>query len=147
MRAHRNLPFHWLEVWNGSFFERCDLADHGFVLYLGHHGSPCAHIPRNEQAVSFVVVHVNGVHRCRIQYCHCPGRRTEMSQLLRSDLFPASTERIETAFTCELLERYHVDFDVTKRNAQDFMRILAILTPQDQETGKVKVSSPSACGV
>ncbi|KAH9902473.1 hypothetical protein C8Q73DRAFT_609081, partial [Cubamyces lactineus] len=136
--GHRNLPFHWLEIWNGDFFEKTDLADAGFVLYLGHGGDPCCNIPRGELPAAFIVVHINGIHRVALHYCHCPGRLSDISQLVRADMFPASTERIETAFTCELLERYHIDFDVTKRSAQDFVRILTMLTPIDKETGKVK---------
>ncbi|KAH9885218.1 hypothetical protein C8Q73DRAFT_660167, partial [Cubamyces lactineus] len=138
VQRHRNLPFHWLEVWNGEYFQRRDLGDCGFVLYLGHHRDPCNHIPQGAPPAAFVVVHLNGVHRVSLHYCHCPGRHSDMSQLVRADMFPASIDRIETAFTCELLERYHLDFDVSKRSAQDFVRILTILTPIDKATGKVK---------
>ncbi|KAI0652689.1 hypothetical protein C8Q79DRAFT_997656 [Trametes meyenii] len=136
--AHRNLPYHWIEWWNGTFFTRRDLADFGFVVHLGHHGDPCPHLPTNSVPANFVIVHDNGVHRCNLSYCHCPGRRAEWSQLIRRDLFPASMERVETAFTCELLERFHVDFDVTKRSVQDFMQVLSHISGGEKEQGQAK---------
>ncbi|KAH9894232.1 hypothetical protein C8Q73DRAFT_646680 [Cubamyces lactineus] len=137
-RNHRNLPFHWIDIWNGAFFERRDLSDAGFVLYLGHHGDPCPHIPTRSHPVVFVIVHDNGVHSSKVHYCHCPGRLSQLRQLVRSDLFPATLERIETVFTCEVLERFHVDFDVCKRSSQDFVRILNLMSGGTQETGEVK---------
>ncbi|KAH9852429.1 hypothetical protein C2E23DRAFT_730568 [Lenzites betulinus] len=136
--SHRNLPFHWLSFWNGDYFERRDLVDFGFIIHLGHHGDPCPHIPTGDDPIKFVIVHDNGVHSCRLQYCHCPGRPSRLSQLLRADLFPATLERIETAFTCEVLERFHLDFDVSKRSTQDFVRILEQLSSPDDNTGRVK---------
>ncbi|KAI0359016.1 hypothetical protein OH77DRAFT_1502180 [Trametes cingulata] len=138
VQAHRNLPFHWVEVWNGFFFQRRDLRDLGFVVYLGHHGDACPHIPTGHSPISFVIVHDNGIHQCRLHYCHCPGRRDKLSQLVRADLFPASLDRIETAFTCDVLERFHVDYDVSKRSTQDFVRVLTSLSASDEETGEVK---------
>ncbi|KAI0352177.1 hypothetical protein OH77DRAFT_1460988 [Trametes cingulata] len=136
--AHRNLPFHWIDVWNGTFFQRRDLRDLGFVCYLGHHGDACPHIPTGRPPAAFVIVHDNGIHQCRLHYCHCPGARENLSQLLRADLFPATLERTETAFTCEVLERFHVDFDISKRSTQDFVRVLTSLSARDRDTGEVK---------
>ncbi|KAI0360938.1 hypothetical protein OH77DRAFT_1393632 [Trametes cingulata] len=138
VRAHRNLPFHWIDVWNGAFFERRDLHDLGFVCYLGHHGDACPHIPTGRPPIAFVIVHDNGVHHCSLHYCHCPRAREELSQLVRADLFPATLERPETAFTCDVLERFHVDFDISKRSTQDFVRVLTSLSACDKDTGDVK---------
>ncbi|KAH9858371.1 hypothetical protein C2E23DRAFT_718713 [Lenzites betulinus] len=138
LQNHRNLPLHWLAVWNGEFFERRDLADYGFVIYLGHHGDRCQNIPSGDAPIKFVIVHDNGVHNCQLHYCHCPGRPTQLSQLIRADLFPATLERTETAFTCEVLERFHLDFDISKRSVQDFVRILEQLSAPDDDTGRVK---------
>ncbi|KAH9853109.1 hypothetical protein C2E23DRAFT_701397, partial [Lenzites betulinus] len=138
VRAHLHLPFHWLFHWNGKFFDRRDLADFGYVIYLGHHGSPCAHIPTTSTPVTFTIVHDNGVHSCKLHYCHCAGCPHQMSQLVRADLFPATLERTETAFTCDVLERFHLDFDISKRSVQDFVRILEQLSPPDQDSGRVK---------
>ncbi|KAH9856760.1 hypothetical protein C2E23DRAFT_722024 [Lenzites betulinus] len=138
VRLHRNLPLHWLSVWNGDFFQRRDLAHFGFVWYLGHHGDPCPNIPVGDPPIKFVVVHDNGVHSSLLHYCHCPGRPSRLSQLVRADLFPATLDRIETAFTCHVLERFHLDFDVSKRSTQDFVRILEQLSPNDDPMSPAK---------
>ncbi|KAI0362919.1 hypothetical protein BV20DRAFT_1040149 [Pilatotrama ljubarskyi] len=138
VHAHRNLPLHWIDVWNGSYFQRRDLLDLGFVIYLGHRGDACTHIPTGQTPVSFVIVHDNGIHHCHLHYCHCPGRREPLSQLIRADLFPSSLDRIETAFTCEVLERFHIDYDISKRSTQDFVRVLTQLSASDEATGEVK---------
>ena len=47
-KVHRCLPFHLIERWNGSFFEKQTLALAGFVLRLGHHGLPCVTVTANK---------------------------------------------------------------------------------------------------
>lgn len=140
VRGHRNLPFHWLDVWNGSYFDRHDLSDYGYELFLGHNGSPCPNIDYRDNATRLVVVHDNGIHNCQLRYCFCGGGMMKLSQLIRADLFPASLARIETAFTCEVLERFHLDYDISKRSSQDFVRVLSQLSARDAITGEVKVS-------
>ncbi|KAH9846525.1 hypothetical protein C2E23DRAFT_715586, partial [Lenzites betulinus] len=136
--SHRHLPFHWLSYWNGRFFERRDLSAFGHVINLGHHGGVCPHLPTGQRPLAFVIVHTNGVHHCKLHYCHCTGRRVRLSQLVCADLFPATLERTETAFTCEILERFHLDFDISKRSVQDFVRVLEQLSPPDPNTRRVK---------
>ncbi|EIW63087.1 uncharacterized protein TRAVEDRAFT_83518, partial [Trametes versicolor FP-101664 SS1] len=138
VRGHRNLPFHWLDVWNGSYFDRHDLSDYGYELFLGHNGSPCPNIDYRDNATRLVVVHDNGIHNCQLRYCFCGGGMMKLSQLIRADLFPASLARIETAFTCEVLERFHLDYDISKRSSQDFVRVLSQLSARDAITGEVK---------
>ena len=48
-----------------------------------------------------------------------------LTQLVRADLFPATLERIETAFTVEVLRAYHLLYDTSKVSAQDFMQWVA----------------------
>ncbi|KAJ3014547.1 hypothetical protein NUW54_g1280 [Trametes sanguinea] len=120
---HINLPLHWIDCWNGTYFERRDLATLGFVIYLGHHGLPCPQLPTANKPIDFIIVHDNGVHACK---------------LIRADLFPATLERTETCFTCELLERFHVDFDISKKSAQDFLRVITRLSGGRTRDGRVK---------
>jgi len=42
--AHRSLPFHRINRWNGKFFTRSSLHAQGYIIHLGHSGNPC---PRN----------------------------------------------------------------------------------------------------
>lgn len=36
--GHQNLPFHWLDDWNGLYFDCHNLSDYGYELLLGHSG-------------------------------------------------------------------------------------------------------------
>lgn len=64
----------------------------------------------------------------------------KLSQLIRANLFPTSLVQIETVFTCEVLERFHLGYNISKRNSQDFVRVLSQLSARDAITGEVKVS-------
>jgi hypothetical protein len=43
--AHKSLPFHRINRWNGKFFTRSSLHAQGYIMNLGHGGNPC---PRYE---------------------------------------------------------------------------------------------------
>ena len=143
LSAHRHLPYHWIEEWNSNYFERRDLGDIGLVLHLGHRGLSCPERPTGDTSVRFVIVHNNGVHTCRLQYCHCPHQPDCVSQLIRAGLFPASVDRIETAFTLDCLKSYHKLYDVGRVSAQDFVRYLLRLSNNaDMYSVKVSYSNP-----
>ena len=119
---HRNHPLHWIDLWNGRFFERRDLSQLGFIIYLGHGGHPCHQRASNSKPINFVVVHENGVHQCKIEYCQCANRPELLSQLIRADYFPATLIRTETLFTTELLEDFILDYEISKKSTQDYLR-------------------------
>ncbi|RDX47143.1 hypothetical protein OH76DRAFT_1354705, partial [Lentinus brumalis] len=121
---HRNLPLHWIDVWNGRYFQRTDLSELGLEIHLEHRGDPCPNATLSSPAHDFVIVHENGVHNCKIRYCFCPTNPKPLSQLVRAGFFPSSVERTETAFTLEVLDDYILDFDVSKKSAQDYWRRL-----------------------
>src|SRR5258706_9142693 len=39
--VHRKLPFHHIDMWNGSFFERSELLTHELILDLCHDPGDC----------------------------------------------------------------------------------------------------------
>ncbi|TFK81364.1 hypothetical protein K466DRAFT_438418, partial [Polyporus arcularius HHB13444] len=124
--SHRNQPFHWVDKWNGSYFERKGLADLGLVMNLGHDGEPCPNLPTGApKPIDVVIVHMNGVHQGKLQECHCVNRPSLVTQLMRADIFPASLHRIETAFTHEVLKAYDLLFNLAKVSTLDFVRWLA----------------------
>lgn len=41
VRAHKYSPFHHIEEWKDSSYQRGDLDLMGYTIYLGHGGSPC----------------------------------------------------------------------------------------------------------
>ena len=119
--AHRYHPLHWIEEWNGNFFERRDLSELGLIIHLGHRGTPCPQRPSRDASVKFCIVDLNGVHECRVHYCYCVDALSQVSQLVRADLLPATLDRIETAFTVDTLKAFHVLFDIAKITNEDFV--------------------------
>lgn len=122
--AHRHLPLHWVDEWNGSWFQRRDLSALGFIIHLGHRGHPCPNVIDRTDTTDFVIVHENGVHKCRIKYCKCILGVEPHAQLLHAGYFPATLERTESAFTVDVLEDYILDFAISKKSAQDYVRRL-----------------------
>ena len=47
--AHRTLPFHRVQMWNGRFFEQSDLLTHGLTLDLRHYPDNCPSIDHNTE--------------------------------------------------------------------------------------------------
>lgn len=132
--GHRDLPFHRIEFWTGTHYERDWLSNLGVVIHLGHHGQCCPvrntvkllteielcsenwdiyHSPSGlvDQPVecnSLTVVHTNGIHKVWVRTCSCREGGEEY-QFLELGLYPASYKRIETLFTCDLLQNCRLD--------------------------------------
>ncbi|KAF7790015.1 hypothetical protein EIP86_000963 [Pleurotus ostreatoroseus] len=126
--------------WNGKYQESITLQDVGLVIQLGHPpGVPCpvpAPAPRN-----FTVLHTNGIHPVTLQFCNCDrvhnaGTRTQ--QLLRHELYGATTIDPSTCCTLRLLEQFHILTLQSKINAYDFYLSLEKLT---DNTGRRKGTS------
>ena len=41
MTAHKFLPYHRIQRWNGNYFARSTLYNQGHIVHLGHHGHAC----------------------------------------------------------------------------------------------------------
>ncbi|KAI0686909.1 hypothetical protein C8T65DRAFT_590685 [Cerioporus squamosus] len=126
--AHRNAWFHYIEAWMGQYFKRYDLISLGFIIYLGHRGQRCPHLSDQTDPSNIVVVHINGVHNCRIQYCHCPDYADHVSQLLRARVWPHTVESPQSAFTVALLRMWHQLWLNAKMSSLHFMRSVARYT-------------------
>ncbi|KAF7796504.1 hypothetical protein EIP86_007682 [Pleurotus ostreatoroseus] len=135
--AHRANPFHRIKKWNGSYQESVTLHSIGLVVQLGHPiGECCAApvpAPRN-----FTVLHTNGIHPLTLQFCGCSrahsaGSRTQ--QLLRYELYGATTTDPSTCCTLRLLEHFHMLTLQSKINAYDYYLSLEKLT---DNTGRIK---------
>ncbi|KAI1782630.1 hypothetical protein LXA43DRAFT_905174 [Ganoderma leucocontextum] len=124
--SHFHLHFHWIQRWNGQFFEPTDLAYLKHVIYLGHNDLPCPALSKDTPPTNMVVVHTNGVHCCLIHKCHCSQDGDETyAQLISSGLWPASITRPKTAFTEALMREWHLVWDILHQSAQDFFRVKA----------------------
>jgi hypothetical protein len=129
--AHINLPFHWAFVWDtmkGHFTKHdySSLSD-DCAIHLGrHHGATACEATRS--TLLFTVVHTNGVHATRVRFCGCLGAPERIEQLMRSELFPATSQDPKTAFTFSVLKNFHMHNLQSKCGAFDFVMSLRRLT-------------------
>jgi hypothetical protein len=123
--AHIKTPLHHIGEWSGTHFNRTSLFALGASLCLGHSGDKCRHrLPGPGR--STVVVHTNGIHQVRIEYCRCelPSEYSDALQLAQSRLFPATMERPETAFTFDVLNDFHLHSLTSKKAVMDYVDAL-----------------------
>lgn len=131
IKAHRSLPFHKLEQWNGQFYRRTSLQDLGHVLYLGHGGDPCPQEGISSMSSQhFTVVDSAGIFVHTVKWCQCKGATQEDKhlQLLRERLFPATIINPQTAFTFDVLDEFLIDSLECKTSASSFYQKLRRMT-------------------
>jgi hypothetical protein len=128
--SHKHLPFHFVEKWNGEFFQHTTLQELGFVLHLGHASQPCPanHDPSSPNGLLFCVIDTLGIMQHRIQPCLCQNAAPLHVQLLQMDLFPSTMERPQTVFTFSVLDRYRIESLEGKTSAYSFYNQLRRLT-------------------
>ncbi|KAI6141855.1 hypothetical protein BKA82DRAFT_115854, partial [Pisolithus tinctorius] len=129
IEQHKLRLFHWVQKWNGRFFEDFTLQLVGLVLHLGHARALClagegswedaashvddewedieeTHLNPLDDRNYLTVVDTGGVHFCNVQYCNCPGSEDSHLQLTMASLFPAMTKAPRTAFTFQVLDDF-----------------------------------------
>lgn len=121
IRNHASMPFHFADIWNGKYFEKKSQADLGRVIHLGHEGLPCPSVHVNTQPLLLDVVHLNGVHGCKVQYCKCEAAGKNWEQLLLLDLFPGTLAKTATAYSFALLKHFDLLSSISKTSAMDFV--------------------------
>ncbi|KAJ3565830.1 hypothetical protein NP233_g7389 [Leucocoprinus birnbaumii] len=107
-------------IWQDNHFSRVSLNDLGLIIHLGHGGVKCR---VSTVLKDMVVVHSNGIHRRRVQYCYCT-RLHPYEQLMAAKLFPASVADPSTAFSFEVLEDFHRHSLSSKTAAYDYCKAL-----------------------
>ena len=142
--THYSNPFHRVQKWTGFFFERIPLSELGRSIKLGHRGQPCPNRLQGSEGRATKVVHSNGIHEVRVEYCHCFHAPSEPEQLAQSFLFPATLERPETVFTFAVLKQFHILGLTAKTSAYDFFNALVNMT-NNAFPKKVPVSTYSRC--
>ncbi|KAF8435933.1 hypothetical protein L210DRAFT_3407952, partial [Boletus edulis BED1] len=104
----------------------------GLVIQLGHPtGLPCC-LPKPPHSDHFVIIHGNGIHSMTLRLCGCETTATPTQQLLQYHLFPASTDKLQTAATFSVLEEYHLLSLKSKVSAHHYY---TLLTRQSDNTG------------
>ncbi|KAH6888259.1 hypothetical protein BKA70DRAFT_1121889 [Coprinopsis sp. MPI-PUGE-AT-0042] len=135
VEAHRHLPLHHVQKWSSGCMQTVLLKDLGVRLQLGHGSDPCPH-PRRSAEDHFVIVHSSGITSLCLDYCGCATGPSQVVQLLRHRLFPATDGDPQTAATFEVLENFQMLSFTSKISALDFMTALRRRT---DNTGTVLV--------
>ncbi|KAJ7792211.1 hypothetical protein B0H14DRAFT_2269498, partial [Mycena olivaceomarginata] len=98
VKRHAVLPMHWIQEWNGTFFERRSLSSLGLVMQLGHPvGYSCSNPARAHK--DFVVIDTTGIHNITVNFCLCDGRLEKRQQLMRVCWWPATVRDPQTCAT------------------------------------------------
>ncbi|KAJ7089398.1 hypothetical protein C8R44DRAFT_556861, partial [Mycena epipterygia] len=133
IKNHKNNPFHWAHVWKPQlgFFVKHDISAVGGGTHsttLGHYGKPC---PNAGNPQMMTVVEPNGIHATKIHFCSChenPTVDSKFDQLMKAGYFPGSTDSPRTAFSFDVLKRFHLASLESKTAALDYISCLRRLT-------------------
>ncbi|KAJ7152150.1 hypothetical protein C8R43DRAFT_1127232 [Mycena crocata] len=141
---HAHLPLHWIEEWGGRNFVRKSLRELGLCVQLGHAplqpgggpGEACTF--RTHGHKDFIVLHTNGIHKVRVDYCGCgrPGKFYQRDQLLDACWWPATPKEPQTCCTFTMLRHFHALNTIGKVSGYDYYKTLELLT---DNTGNVKL--------
>ena len=111
----------------------------GLQISLGHDGEPCPNaLLSSPEQVS--AVDINGIHTCKILYCHCHWQLNKHLQLIRHGLFPSSVKQPTLLFTFRLLDDFHIHTHASRKSAYDYMKAIRRKT-NDNTPDYVKVRS------
>jgi hypothetical protein len=136
-----HFPLTFLQEWTGTFFQKCDLRNAGQRVQLGHPpGDTCTSPQRS--TCPFTVIHTNGIHLIDIWFCGCNlavhhGDRVQ--QLIRRQIFPATTTDPQTGSTFALLKFAHILSVQSKLSLYDFYISIETLTDA------IRVSDTKVC--
>ncbi|KAF8176561.1 hypothetical protein BJ912DRAFT_1024344 [Pholiota molesta] len=125
---HQSLPYHRIQFWNGSFFEKTTLRSLGLHVQLGHvvgTSCPVPVIPHNDE---FTVIDCDGVHQITLRFCGCLHSVHHTAQLLRARLFPSTTTDPRSAATFRVLETFQMLSFNSKVSAFEFYKALEART-------------------
>ncbi|KAJ7678410.1 hypothetical protein B0H17DRAFT_1236048 [Mycena rosella] len=130
VEKHAFLPTHWIEQWNGEYFERCSLYSLGLVVQLGHPpGFTCdTSTPAHKD---FVVIDLTGIHHVKLAFCECDSRISHRQQLMRVRLWPATVKKPQTCATFAVIRLFQIINCLGKVAVHDFIRSLELLTNND----------------
>lgn len=92
-----------------------------------------------------MIVDSHGVHEVGLDYCGCASSGSQTVQLLRAQLYPATTTNPRSAATFNVLRRFHLLSFESKCSAYEFYYSLARET-DNSGLEEVKVSAASIRG-
>ncbi|OCH92735.1 hypothetical protein OBBRIDRAFT_704601, partial [Obba rivulosa] len=125
---HARLPFHRLQVWVKTHFERVTLKSMGLRIQLGHPiGVPCPN-PSTAFGDDFILIDLTGIYEISIDFCDCESTLPHTKQLLRARIFPTTTIEPKTGATFRILEHFHIESAQAGTSVQAFYNTLARCT-------------------
>ncbi|KAM6493722.1 hypothetical protein JOM56_010083 [Amanita muscaria] len=129
VEGHKHLLFHRIQQWNGSFFVSVSLRSLGLIIQLNHRGQHLCSNPEANTGDVFTVIDLDGIHSVSVNFCAC-GYRTQSRyvQLLRTGLFPVTSEHPQAAITFRTLELFELLSYESKVSAFEYYRTLSRLT-------------------
>ncbi|TBU45985.1 hypothetical protein BD309DRAFT_989187 [Dichomitus squalens] len=106
-RSHCERPYNRILQWDldKRIWTKIALPQIGYELRLGHGGALCG--KSLSKASNLVVLHEHGIMDLPVVYCACEGSGSEVEQLMRAGLWPATWERPHTATSLTALEAFH----------------------------------------
>lgn len=155
--AHKHVPFHRIQLWNGKYFETSDILERRLILNLLHATNDCPLHPSNlgysasQEGVRYelndgetlnnhpppntplqselIVVTSAGIFTRSVTWCQCTkSSNTYVELLLRAKLFPASFKAPRTVFTFEVLDNFRIDALECRTAAMNFMSKIQRIT-------------------
>ncbi|KAM6490841.1 hypothetical protein JOM56_013710 [Amanita muscaria] len=124
-RYHAYNPFHFLEIWNGTYFERITLKSLNLHIQLGHPISEQCPLPRPASEDSFVIIGSHGIHEVGLDFCGCGhSSGTMVQQLLHRRLFPATVQNPTMAATFRTLHHFQLLNFEAKCSAYEYFQTL-----------------------
>ncbi|KAF9018837.1 hypothetical protein BDZ89DRAFT_1139731 [Hymenopellis radicata] len=104
LERHAWSPLHVIQVWRDEYWEHTTLFEMGLVYQIGHQGGRCVYPEPTRRLMT--VIHVNGVHTVKYQYCSCDvsDSNEHRQQLLRNGWYPASMAYPATYVMMDVLD-------------------------------------------
>lgn len=113
-------------MWQNGFFKKTTLHKLGLRLQLNHaNGRPC---PCPTAPTLFTMLHTNGIHHVNVDFCGCEKQVPKRIQLLRLELYPATSRNPCTAATMRLLETFEKLVASGKTSAYEHYKSLERMT-------------------
>ncbi|KAF7321778.1 CxC2 domain-containing protein [Mycena kentingensis (nom. inval.)] len=115
VQLHAHNPLHWIERWNGVYFERTSLRACGLQIQLGHEDDHSHYR--------------NGIHQVSVAFCGCyHSKDVDYVQLLKGGYYPATLDSPRTCVTFACLDFYQTLSFHGKTTAYDFYSTLETLS-------------------
>ncbi|KIY60907.1 hypothetical protein CYLTODRAFT_319717, partial [Cylindrobasidium torrendii FP15055 ss-10] len=129
LERHLHTPLHSIRRWTDrqGYFNQVSLYELGLTYQLGHSGAGC-HAAADY--IDVIVMHTNGLHRVKIQWCECDrgDADTYWRQAMFMGWYPASWTRPKTFVTFECLKYFRLANVVARVNVRDFVTMLERMT-------------------